>query len=207
MTDSSPSTRPSVEVRKQQILAAAARCARRSGFHGASMADIAQAAHMSVGQIYRYFENKEAIIAAIVDQDVQDMRERFAELEESGVSLTEAIIAKADESLAWNYDPARAALRLEVFAEAARNPRVAEIVRKSDAEERAFRREILKRTGPSGLTEAELDARGEVLSMIFEGMLIRSVNNPASDHAAVAEALRSTLRHLLADAGPAPERG
>ena len=199
MTDSSSSIRPTVEVRKQQILAAAALCARRAGFHGASMADIAQSANMSVGQIYRYFENKEAIIAALVDQDVQEMRERFAELEDSGVPLTEAIIAKADESLAWNYDPERAALRLEVFAEAARNPRVAETVRRSDAEERTFRKEILKRTGPAGLSEAERDARGEVLSMIFEGMLIRGVNNPDSDHAAVAEALRATLRHLLAN--------
>ncbi len=199
MTESPPAARPSAELRQQQILAAAARCARRSGFHGASMADIAQAASMSVGQIYRYFENKEAIIAAIVDQDVQDMRERFAELESSGTSLADAIIAKADESVAWNYDPERAALRLEVYAEAARNPRVAEMLRKSDAEERAFRKDILKRTRPPGASEADLEARGEILSMIFEGMLIRGVNNPDSDHAAVAEALRATLRHLLAN--------
>jgi AcrR family transcriptional regulator len=198
MTETSPSGRPSVEIRQQQILAAAARCARRSGFHGASMSDIAQAASMSVGQIYRYFENKEAIIAAIVDQDVQDMRERFAELESSGTSLADAIIEKADESVAWNYDPERAALRLEVFAEAARNPRVAEMLRKSDAEERAFRKDILKRTGPPGASDADLDARGEVLSMVFEGMLIRSVNNPGADQAAIAQVLRSTLRHLLA---------
>lgn len=198
MTETTSATRPTVEVRQQQILVAAARCARRSGFHGASMADIAQASSMSVGQIYRYFENKEAIIAAIVDQDVQDMRERFAELENSGTSLADAIIEKADESVAWNYDPERAALRLEVFAEAARNPRVAEMLRKSDAEERAFRKDILKRTGPAGASDADLEARGEVLSMVFEGMLIRSVNNPDADQAAIAQVLRSTLRHLLA---------
>jgi AcrR family transcriptional regulator len=51
------------------------------GFHGASMADIAKAAGLSVGQIYRYFENKEAIIAAIVAQDLAEMREKFAEME------------------------------------------------------------------------------------------------------------------------------
>jgi AcrR family transcriptional regulator len=197
MTEISPSARPTVEARQQQILAAAARCARRSGFHGASMSDIAQAASMSVGQIYRYFENKEAIIAAIVDQDVQDMREKFAELETTGASLADAIIERADESLAWNYDPERAALRLEVFAEAARNPRVAAMLQASDAEERAFRRDVLKRTGLADASDAELDARGEVLNMVFEGMLIRSVNNPGSDQAAIAEVLRSTLRHLL----------
>lgn len=201
MTESPPSNRPTVEARRQQILAAAARCARRSGFHGASMSDIAQAASMSVGQIYRYFENKEAVIAAIVDQDVQDMREKFAELETSGTSLADAVIERAEESLAWNYDPERAALRLEVFAEAARNPRVAAMLQASDAQERAFRRDFLKRTGPPGASDADLDARGEVLNMVFEGMLIRGVNNPDSDRAAIAEVLRSTLRQLLVDWG------
>lgn len=52
--------RTDAETRRQQIVDAASACARRSGFHGASMAEIAQTAGLSVGQIYRYFENKEA---------------------------------------------------------------------------------------------------------------------------------------------------
>jgi len=73
--------RPTPEARRQQILDAACDCVRQAGFHGASMAEIAKAAGLSVGQIYRYFENKEAIIAAIVAQDLAEMREKFAEME------------------------------------------------------------------------------------------------------------------------------
>src|ERR1700733_12776427 len=84
VTETAPSLGPTLGARRRQMLAAPSSCARRAGFHGASMAEIAQAANLSVGQIYRYFENKEAIIAAIVAQDHAAMREKFARLEASG---------------------------------------------------------------------------------------------------------------------------
>lgn len=186
-----------VEIRRHQILEAAAHCARLSGFHGASMAEIAQAASLSVGQIYRYFENKEAIIAAIVAQDVAEMRERFSELESSGEPLAEAIVDSCADSLARNYDPDRAALRLEVLAEAARNSRVADIVRRDDEAERAFRLAILERIGLPGCSRRELVARSEVVAMLFEGMVVRGIQNPNSDHAAITEVLRMVVSDLL----------
>ncbi|WP_425303991.1 helix-turn-helix domain-containing protein [Asticcacaulis benevestitus] len=48
---------------------AAIACVLRHGFHGASMSETAKQAQMSVGIIYRHFENKEAIIEAIVALD------------------------------------------------------------------------------------------------------------------------------------------
>ena len=59
MAAAHPDARKGPEARREQILDAACDCVRRAGFHGASMAEIAQAAGVSVGQIYRYFENKE----------------------------------------------------------------------------------------------------------------------------------------------------
>jgi AcrR family transcriptional regulator len=173
------------------------------------MAEIAQAAGLSVGQIYRYFENKEAIIAAIVAQDVAEMRDRFYELERSGEPLTEAILNSLPEALDNTYDPRRAALMLEVLAEAARNPRVSAIVQSADAEERIFKQGTLQRISPPDGGERDLVARGEVISMLFEGMTVRGVNNPDSDRTAIVEVLRSVLRHLLVgticDAEDVPE--
>ncbi len=197
--DETPPIRPKAEARRQQILDAACACVRREGFHGASMADIAKAADLSVGQIYRYFENKEAMIAAIVAQDLAEMREKFAELETSSPSLTEAVIDQCSESLERHYDPDRAALMLEVLAEAARNPRVAAIVREADAAERALPGALLDRARAAGCSETEVAARIEVLSMVFDGMVARTVNNPDSDRAAIAQVLRPVLRLLLGD--------
>jgi AcrR family transcriptional regulator len=199
MIDATEASRPKSELRRQQILDAACACVRRAGFHGASMADIAKAASLSVGQIYRYFENKEAIVAAIVAQDLAEMREKFAEFSEGEGTLTEMVIQRCPEAIERNYDPDRAALVLEVLAEAARNPRVAAIVRETNAIERTLGRTVLEKTRATGCSETELDARGEVLSMIFDGMVTRAVNNPQGDRAAISMVLRSVMRHLLSD--------
>lgn len=198
--ENTPPTRCKAEARRQQILDAACACVRRAGFHGASMAEIAKAANLSVGQIYRYFENKEAIVAAIADQDLAEMREKFAELETAGKSPTDSVIALSGEAVDHHYELGRAALALEVLAEAARNPRVASIVQAADAAERALARSIFDRAKAAGCSEAELDARAEVVSMLFDGMATRAVNNPGVDRESIALVLRSVLRHLLTDA-------
>jgi AcrR family transcriptional regulator len=190
-------SRVTVEARRQHILDAACACVRRDGFHGASMAEIAKAADLSVGQIYRYFDNKEAIIAAIADRDLAEMHEKFAELESHDETLAEAVVTRCAEGLEQKYDLDRAALMLEVLAEAARNPKVAAIVQAADAEERRLGRRILESAGLTGLGERELAARGEVLSMLFEGMMVRAVSNPDGDKPAIGQILQAALRRLL----------
>lgn len=191
--------RMDAEARRQQIVDAASACARRSGFHGASMADIAQAAGLSVGQIYRYFENKEAIIAAIVARDMAEMRDKYSEMQGGDRPVLETILTKCSNALDDLYESERAALTLEVVAEAARNPKVGAILRAADAEERQMQQELLRHVIPADCDDAERLARGEVVSMLFEGMTMRGVNNPGADRAAIARVLRSALRHLLAE--------
>ena len=199
MSDAEAACRPGVEARRQHILDAACACVRRDGFHGASMAEIAKAADLSVGQIYRYFDNKEAIIAAIAGRDLAEMHEKFAELEAAagGEGVAEAVITRCAEGLERNYDPDRAGLMLEVLAEAARNPKVAAIVQAADAEERGMARHLLKSAGLGALSERELAARGEVLSMLFEGMMARAISNPDGDKPAISEILKVAMRRLM----------
>ncbi len=54
--------------RRTQILNAAIACFARCGFHQTSMHDISREAGISVGLIYRYFANKEAVISAMADR-------------------------------------------------------------------------------------------------------------------------------------------
>ena len=198
MTDDAQSAlRPTPEARRQQILDAACDCVRQAGFHGASMAEIAKAAGLSVGQIYRYFENKEAIIAAIVAQDLAEMREKFAEMESRPGTLVDAITEHLPEAVDKCFDPRRAALVLEVLAEAARNPKVAAIVRAADDQERAFAEAMMARSRKPEWSDAEFRARGEVLGMLFDGMIMRAVNHPDTDRAPLARALEVTIRQLL----------
>jgi AcrR family transcriptional regulator len=51
-----------LELRRQQILDAAAACFSRRGFHQTTMHDICGEAELSPGAVYRYFSSKEEII-------------------------------------------------------------------------------------------------------------------------------------------------
>lgn len=189
--------RTDVEARRQHIVDAASACARRSGFHGSSMAEIAQQAGMSVGQIYRYFESKEAIIAAIVARDTAEMRDKYCELRHGEGPVVDRILGRCASAIDNLYARERAALMLEVVAEAARNPRVAEILRAADVEERQMQRALLSEVFPQHLGEREREARSEIVSVLFEGLAIRGVNHPDADREALAKALRLALNTLL----------
>ena len=197
MVDEAQNGRPSVESRRQQILDAACDRVRQSGFHGASMAEIAKAAGLSVGQIYRYFENKEAIIAAIVAQDLAEMREKFAELESQPGTLLDALEEHLPDALDKCFDPRRSALMVEVWAEAARNPKVAAIVRAADEQERGLALTLLGRSRKPEWSDADFQAHCETIGLLFDGLIIRAVNHPDLDRKALTAVLRSTMRHLL----------
>ncbi|SCW64259.1 TetR/AcrR family transcriptional regulator [Asticcacaulis taihuensis] len=192
-----PMPRQSREERQQHILNAALRCVRRSGFHGASMSDIASEAKMSVGVIYRYFANKEAIVEAIVANDLAEMRAMFAEWESvPDDALLDTLLDTLERAIEHKYTLNNAGLALEVLAEAARNPRVAAIVERADVQERDLGRSLYRRISP-GRNQGQLEARGEIISMIFDGMMIRAISNPQSDRQALLAALRQVMTVLF----------
>src|SRR6476646_6828472 len=63
---------PSLD-RRSQILEAAMLCFAKHGFHQTSMHDISAEAGISVGLIYRYFKNKEEVIAALAAEHKKDI--------------------------------------------------------------------------------------------------------------------------------------
>lgn len=194
---------PRATARRQQILGAAAQCFRDHGFHGASIAQISKIAGMSPGHIYHYFENKEAIIAAIVAQDLESLLTLTAELR-AACNVRAALIERAAEGVADQLDPISAALKLEIVAEAARNPRVAQIVREADA---ACRRELavtiraIRRAAGHDDTPEAIDGMVEVLASLFEGLLLRTIRNPALDRDRVAQRIQIAIDDLLDQPG------
>lgn len=193
----SGSTTDKADARRRQILEAARACVLQAGFHGSSIHEIAQAAGLSVGQIYRYFDNKEAIIAALASQDIADMRERFA-LDTARGPLKDALIAQCSDAVDRSVRADRATVFLEVVAEAARNPKVLAIVQAADADERAMHQTMLRLACPPDVTDAEVEIRAEVLAALFDGLAMRAVIRPleGSDHPG-REALYRGLKPVL----------
>ena len=193
---------PRAEARRAQILCAAADCFRAHGFHGASIAQISRAAGMSAGHIYHYFENKEAIIAAIVARDLERLLTLTAEMR-SACNVKEAMLECVATGVEDNLDPRYAGLNLEIVAEASRNARVAEIVRNAD---RACRESLavtlsdMRRASGHEDDDATIAAMVEVLAAMFEGLMCRTIRNPEIDRATVKRLFQGAVRDLLEQA-------
>lgn len=185
------------ETRREQVLDAAQSCFLVEGFHRASMARIADAARMSVGHIYSYFESKDAIIIALSERRFAGFEELLAAIEGSPALGASGLIDAWISQFAWWIDPERAPLTLEIMSEAGRNFKVAEVVRTID---RRFRDMMRRSLLPSAIAvpEEEIEDRLEAVTMLAHGMTIRMTADPNADPARLLEAFRRGVHALLA---------
>jgi AcrR family transcriptional regulator len=183
------------DLRRAQVMEAAAKCFNLQGFHSASMASIAAEAGLSVGQIYRYFENKEAVIAAIVEQKLVEWSKRMAEVRARNGDLLEEMMEVARFHIEKVVAPEQVALSLEFLAEAARNPRIGEIVRVVDSVMRKHLKDVLLRNG--AVESDMLEARIDMIATLIDGWVIRAVKNPNLKKEDYLEALKPLFENLL----------
>src|SRR5215216_6278751 len=169
----------SVPDRRCQILDAALICFAKRGFHQASMHDISAEAGISVGLIYRYFENKDAVISAMADRHKKEIHE-VLERAKQAPTLLESLEILFTAHCCEDAPQVVSAFVVDLYAEASRNQHVADLVR-----------DVLQ-TAMDGVTdliarspEAEDAAHGlkpdELAELIFavsRGMLMRDVLQP-----------------------------
>ena len=194
-----------INARRDQIIAAARLCFRKHGFHGAGMAEIAKTSQLSVGQIYRYFDNKDAIIEEIVRRmvankiqlitgnahNLQQVAHNLAHRRIGNLSspFKEDICMEQKEQAEIDH-----ALMLEVAAEATRNPVVEKIWR--DSEKQLFNeaKSFLSKSFPQ-FSDAEMTAKVESLAVICEGTAFRRLTTAHAD----AERLEALYHRYFQD--------
>jgi AcrR family transcriptional regulator len=119
-------------MRRRRLIEAARILFGEHGFHATGMAQIAEASGIRVGQIYRDFDSKEDIIAAMVALDLSDFLDE---------AVLAAAIAAGDRAavrrwlldlMTYRPEPDEITLLPEILAEASRNPRMAAIMREGD---------------------------------------------------------------------------
>ncbi|KGM57746.1 hypothetical protein N799_00780 [Lysobacter arseniciresistens ZS79] len=191
MSEPTDKTQDRAEKQRGRILDAAQQCFIEHGFHGASIANIAETAGMSAGLIYRYFENKSAIILAIVDRQLQLLREDIRL--NRRVDLAGEMVQNYGRSCTADARGMNAALLLEISAEATRDPQVAAALDHYDATVRAALVDWLTRgtaSGGHGLPAAVAPERALLLQCLFEGLKLRETREPQLDRQMLASALR-----------------
>jgi len=165
--------------RREQILNAAMVCFAKRGFHQASMHDISAEAGISVGLIYRYFENKEAVISTMADRHKAEIH-GVLERARQAPSLLESLEILFTAHCCENSPKVQSAFVVDLYAEASRNPQVADLVRDvlqtaMDGVTDLIARSPEAKDTTHGLTPEELS---ELIFAVARGMLMRDVLQP-----------------------------
>ena len=201
MTAEATGARPpslQAEAQRERILDAAQKCFIERGFHAASIASIAETAGMSAGLMYRYFENKNTIVKAIIERELERNDAKIAEL----YTRADLLARIVDTFRQWQLgDPEamNAALYLEVAAEATRDAEIAGVVAESDAWVRGEFQRWLGRSraeGGLGLSPEAARARALLMQCLVGGLVVRAVREPDLDPDALRHALEPLLRYL-----------
>lgn len=188
------------EAQRQRILDAAQRCFITRGFHAGSISEIAAQADISQGLMYRYFENKRALILALIERQLVHDKDSIGHMPASS-DLVEGLLgcyqqwARGETLAARGNAIASVALYAEITAEAHRDPVVAEVLRRHDRQTSAAIADWLRhhdRARGRQVDEDDLNQRTLLLRLLVEGLAMRAVRDP--DLAA------DTVRHLLAGA-------
>src|SRR5213592_4373575 len=165
--------------RREQILKAAMVCFAKRGFHQASMHDISAEAGISVGLIYRYFENKDAVISAMADRHKKEIHE-VLERARKAPTLLESLDILFTAHCCENSPKVLSAFVVDLYAEASRNPEVANLVRdilqtSIDGVTDLIARSPEAAGAAHSLTPSE---QAELIFAVARGMLMRDVLQP-----------------------------
>ncbi|TLV16651.1 TetR/AcrR family transcriptional regulator [Klebsiella indica] len=183
------------QIRRGEIVNAAQKCFAEKGLHGASVADIARQAGLSVGQLYRIFASKEEIVEAIV---------------------TEIVNARVGEMIAGNHDLSRMAailagaipvnehtkndnyLLMEINAEASRNPRLRDIMLQADRRLKEEGGRLTRHYHPD-MSDEHINAACEFIAILTEGAAYRrELVTSIVDKTAMEGLYRDVFRLLFA---------
>jgi len=189
-------------ARRDRLLDAAERCFARSGFHAATMAEIARAARVSAGATYVYFGSKEDLIAGIAARDRERLAADFAAIAQAP-DFADALEACARFHIV--EQPAhKRRLWLELGAEATRNRAVARSHRGVDRVVQAAFRAALERQVAAGriAPAMPLETLVPILRLLGDGLFHRRAVDPDADPEALLAAAMTLVRRVLLPARP-----
>jgi TetR/AcrR family transcriptional regulator, repressor for uid operon len=166
------------QQRREEVLAAAIACFTNRGFHQTSMQDIAAASGLSMGSLYRYFDNKEAIIEGAALQDRDETLSAIAALQTS-TDLAKTWAKLLMQLAAAASEPDYARLVGEVLAEAGRVPKLRDALRANDAAiAAAIEAKLLAQIEGGLLPKVNAAGAAQALLILFEGLTYRKTIAP-----------------------------
>ena len=195
-----------LEERKSDIIDAAEACFLRRGFHQTTMQDICRESALSPGAIYRYFNSKDGIIAAVIGRSterqaalIDDARASYSQAVQALQVIGEQFFGQLERDGMERV----AAMEVEVWEEALRNSGLRATHRRqfrllSKALAELFRLAVEQ----AGIRSPRANPRGlaHLALALFHGLLLYRALYPAEVNVReVLETLTMLLRARLSE--------
>lgn len=173
-------TKATKEERRQQLIDAAWRCVADRGFQSLTVDDVCAEAHVSKGAFYVYFEQKQDLLLALLDDEAAEMDEVMQALQRAHLSGVERLRRFARAMVERGEDSARLQIRADLWSEISTSAAVRE---KWTAVVRS-RRGMLKRWIDQGVAAGELspipaNAFAAILLALGDGLLLHAGLDPS----------------------------
>jgi AcrR family transcriptional regulator len=168
--------------RRSEILEAAESCFARLGFHRATMRDVIAEAGLSAGCVYKHFQSKHEIIAAIaVDRHASEM-DLLSEVEnaEDPVAALRLLSRYFIEQLATRAGRKSRAVGVQTWAEALHDDEVLQHVRKGVEQPLAKITALMARAQKEKrlVTSVDPGALARVSIALFHGFVLQKLWDP-----------------------------
>ncbi|WP_019548488.1 TetR/AcrR family transcriptional regulator [Streptomyces sulphureus] len=122
-----------LDARRRQILVGARRCFTRNGFHATSMQDVLAEVGLSAGAVYRYFRGKDEIVAVIVGEVLESVRQSYVAVADADPppppdTVVASVFQRMRETIGevWDESPGLPQLLIQVWSESLRNQKFAD---------------------------------------------------------------------------------
>jgi AcrR family transcriptional regulator len=181
---------------RERLLGAARRVFARSGFHGASVEEVASEAGFSTGALYSNFTGKEDLFLALMEREINEHAREIAEAVSARESMAERATGGARQWMIMiEREPEVLLLFMEFWAYGVRDAQV----RPKVAARFAQVRELLTKLIADGVREfdLELDIPAEQLAVVIDALADGIARQKLADPDAVPDELMGRVLSLL----------
>jgi AcrR family transcriptional regulator len=188
---------------RERLLAAARSAFARSGFHGASVDEIASQAGFSTGALYSNFEGKEDLFLVLMEREIAEHARELVEAVGARDSVAERAAGGARTWMSMiDREPELLLLFMEFWAYGVRDPNV----RPKVAARFAQVRQTLTQLIADGVRDFDLELAipAEQLAVAIDALADGIARQKLADPEAVPDELMGTILSLLFSAATRP---
>lgn len=167
--------------RRTDFLMAAWRCAARKGYRDTTVDDVCAEAGLSKGAFYGYFESKQDLLLALLEEDARAVDRVLDELDRAPIGCRERLRRFSRAMLERGEDPAQVQVRVDLWS--AMTTTVS--VRDRFAVTTEHRRQVLRRWIEDGVRTGEIvevpsNALASLLLAVADGLLLHNGLHPSA---------------------------